>query len=313
VTEGEVAPHIRPASNEAITTRLELPQGSVAHPGKSLPLIAKIFNSGFEVAKEFGVFVKTPAGTSVITKTRGWKCGKVRTKSGYECVSSRPLGSEMETEIAFTIRSKKSTPPGVGSLTVTPFTSEKKKIEAQSSAYTIVDLGDAVLLPTVSHLAGKKWSNWTDGRVLTAYTNQKYTYGVWITNEGTENLKSGSILSLTQEIGSKVTINSAKVAVGSGSCKIDKKLINCSLEADSNIEPGERMSKVEVVVTPTIATNQVPLGAITVKNPEDKAKHSTKVHLKSVDREPTVSINVKHNVVGEVGAITFVEPEECYK
>jgi hypothetical protein len=212
----------------------------------------------------------------------------------------------METEIAFTIRSKKSTPPGVGSLTVTPFTSEKKKIEAQSSAYTIVDLGDAVLLPTVSHLAGKKWSNWTDGRVLTAYTNQKYTYGVWITNEGTENLKSGSILSLTQEIGSKVTINSAKVAVGSGSCKIDKKLINCSLEADSNIEPGERMSKVEVVVTPTIATNQVPLGAITVKNPEDKAKHSTKVHLKSVDREPTVSINVKHNVVGEVGAITLL-------
>ena len=306
VTEGEGAPHIRPASNEAITTRLELPQGSVAHPGKSLPLIAKIFNSGFEVAKEFGVFVKTPAGTSVITKTRGWKCGKVRTKSGYECVSSRPLGSEMETEIAFTIRSKKSTPPGVGSLTVTPFTSEKKKIEAQSSAYTIVDLGDAVLLPTVSHLAGKKWSNWTDGRVLTAYTNQKYTYGVWITNEGTENLKSGSILSLTQEIGSKVTINSAKVAVGSGSCKIDKKLINCSLEADSNIEPGERMSKVEVVVTPTIATNQVPLGAITVKNPEDKAKHSTKVHLKSVDREPTVSINVKHNVVGEVGAITLL-------
>jgi hypothetical protein len=306
VIEGDGVPYTRPASNEAITTRLELPQGSVAHPGKSLPLIAKIFNSGFEVATEFGAFVKTPAGISVITKTRGWKCGKVRTKSGYKCISSRPLGAEMETEIAFTIRSKKSTPPGVGSLTVTPFTSEKKKIEAQSSAYTIVDLGDAVLLPTVSHQAGKKWSNWTDGRVLTAYTNQKYTYGVWITNEGTENLKSGSKLSLTQEIGSKVTINSAKVAVGSGSCKIDKKLINCSLEADSNIEPGERMSKVEVVVTPTIATNQVPLGAITVKNPEDKAKHSTKVHLKSVDREPTVSINVKHNVVGEVGAVTLL-------
>ena len=140
VTEGEVAPHIRPASNEAITTRIELPEGSVAHPGKSLPLIAKIFNSGFEVAKELGVFVKTPNGTSITTQTRGWKCGTVRTKSGYKCVSSRPLGSEMETEIAFTIRSKKSTPPGVGTLTVTPFTSEKKKIEAQSSAYTIVDL-----------------------------------------------------------------------------------------------------------------------------------------------------------------------------
>ena len=306
VTEGEVAPHIRPASNEAITTRIELPEGSVAHPGKSLPLIAKIFNSGFEVAKELGVFVKTPNGTSITTQTRGWKCGTVRTKSGYKCVSSRPLGSEMETEIAFTIRSKKSTPPGVGTLTVTPFTSEKKKIEAQSSAYTIVDLGDAVLLPTVSHLAGKKWSNWTDGRVLTAYTNEKYTYGIWITNEGTENLKKGSTITLSQKIGPNVNIESVKVSVGSGNCKIVNRAINCSLEADSDILPLERLAKVEVAVTPTSATDQVVLGTITVKNPQDKSKHSTKVNLKSVDRDPTVSINVKHNVVGEVGASTVL-------
>ena len=306
VTEGEVAPHIRPASNEAITTRIELPEGSVAHPGKSLPLIAKIFNSGFEVAKELGVFVKTPNGTSITTQTRGWKCGTVRTKSGYKCVSSRPLGSEMETEIAFTIRSKKSTPPGVGTLTVTPFTSEKKKIEAQSSAYTIVDLGDAVLLPTVSHLAGKKWSNWTDGRVLTAYTNEKYTYGIWITNEGTENLKKGSTITLSQKIGPNVNIESVKVSVGSGNCKIVNSAINCSLGADSDILPLERLAKVEVAVTPTSATDQVVLGTITVKNPQDKSKHSTKVNLKSVDRDPTVSINVKHNVVGEVGASTVL-------
>ena len=305
-TEGELAPYARPASNEAITTRLELPEGSVAHPGKSLPLTVKIFNSGFEVAKEFGTFVKTPTGTSITTKTRGWKCGTVRTSSGYKCISSRPLGAEKETEISFTIRSKKSTPPGVGAIKVTPFSSVKKKIQPQKSNFTIVDLGDAVLIPTVSHLAGKKWTTWTDGRVLSTYTNEQYTYGIWVTNEGTENLKKGSTLTLSQKIGPKIIIDSVKVAVGSGNCTVVSKAINCSLVADSNVRPLEKVAKVVVVVTPTTATNQVALGTITVKNPEDKAKHSTKVNLKSVDREPTVSINVKHNVIGEVGASTLL-------
>ncbi len=305
-TEGELAPYTRPASNEAITTRLELPEGSVAHPGKSLPLTVKIFNSGFEVAKEFGTFVKTPTGTSITTKTRGWKCGTVRTSSGYKCISSRPLGAEKETEISFTIRSKKSTPPGVGAIKVTPFSSVKKKIQPQKSNFTIVDLGDAVLIPTVSHLAGKKWTTWTDGRVLSTYTNEQYTYGIWVTNEGTENLKKGSTLTLSQKIGPKIIIDSVKVAVGSGNCTVVSKAINCSLVADSNVRPLEKVAKVVVVVTPTTATNQVALGTITVKNPEDKAKHSTKVNLKSVDREPTVSINVKHNVIGEVGASTLL-------
>jgi hypothetical protein len=212
----------------------------------------------------------------------------------------------METEIAFTVRSKKSTPPGVGALTVTPFTSEKKKIQSQKSNFTIVDLGDAVLIPTVSHLAGKKWSTWTDGRVVSTYVNEKYTYGIWVINEGSENLKKGSTFSLTQKIGEKVIIDSAEVTVGSGSCKVVKRAINCSIEADSDFKPLENVAKVQVVVTPTSATDQVALGTITVRNPEDQAKHSTTVHLKSVDREPTVNINVKHNVVGEVGASTVL-------
>ena len=305
-TEGELAPYTRPASNEAITTRLELPEGATAHQGKSLPLIVKIFNSGFEDAKDLGVFVKTPIGTSVITKTRGWKCGKAHTSSGYKCISSRPLGAEKETEIAFTVRSKRTTPPGTGAIKVTPFTSENKRIQSEISNFTIVDLGDAVLIPTVSHLAGKKWNTWTDGRVVSTYTNEKYTYGIWINNEGTENLEKGSTVTLTQKIGSKVIVESAKVSVGSGNCKVVSKAINCSLEAGSDIMPLERLAKVEVVVTPTSATDQVALGTITVKNPKDKAKHSTKINLKSIDRDPTVSINVKHKVVGEVGASTVL-------
>ena len=306
VIEGDGVPYTRPASNEAITTRLELPEGATAHQGKSLPLIVKIFNSGFEDAKELGVFVKTPIGTSIITKTRGWKCGTARTSSGYKCISSRPLGAEKETEIAFTVRSKRTTPPGTGAIKVTPFTSENKKIQSERSNFTIVDLGDAVLIPTVSHLAGKKWNTWTDGRVVSTYTNEKHTYGIWINNEGTENLEKGSTVTLTQKIGSKVIVESAKVSVGSGNCKVVSKAINCSLEADSDIMPLARLAKVEVVVTPTSATDQVALGTITVKNPKDKAKHSTKVNLKSVDRDPTVNINVKHNVVGEVGASTLL-------
>lgn len=305
--EGKGAPDFRPPSTEMVTTRLELPEGNIVHPGKSRPVHAVFHNSGFDAANNFGVYVKSPKGTQVTTTSKNWSCSKEWTLKGYKCSYAKSLEGESDVDAIFTIKSFKDTPDGKEHVSVTPFTSSKKKIESQTTPYTIVDLGDAVLLPHVQHFSQNKWKKWTDGSHVKTYAHEKYRYRIVVNNEGHETLKKGSIINLRQRIGKHVDLNSVKVALGYGTCSTKNKTVSCALRASEDIKPGAHLTSVDVTVTPRSEEERVKLGLISVTNPKSKALHSANVNLESTHRPPSVNIELHHRTHGEVGGIAQVD------
>ena len=305
-TDGKGAPDSQPTSMERLTTRLEFPAGHVVLPGEKRPMVAVIHNAGFDAAKDFGVYVKVPQGVSLSTDTKNWECSDVVTESGYRCSYGLDLLGEESTEIDFSINSKKATAPGRDQVQVTPFTTSAKKIEEQTSLFTIIDSGDAVLLPHVQHLIGKKWDSWTDGRVVSSHADEKFAYRIGVKNEGHAVLKRGSKISLVQKIGSKVRLESTKIVAGNGECAAGSRIVSCDLMATEDVKPGAHLATVEVTITPTVETDQLPLGTIVVTDPVSKAKHTSKMNLKSVERPSSVKIEVHHETHSEAGGIAQV-------
>ena len=314
-SEGKGVPDFRPASIEMLSTRLEFPRGTVVHPGKHRSFVAVLHNSGFDTAKDFGVYVTSPSGTRVTTSQKDWTCSRTATTEGFKCSFAKDLPGETSTQVTFKVESTKLTPSGKSHLSVTPFTSSKKKIESQHSPYTVVDMGDAVMLAQVQHFSSNRWKSWTNGKVHKSFVDEKYTYRIVVNNEGHEVLKKGSIINLRQSIGAGIDISTVKVALGYGTCGVKDKKISCALRASKDIYPKAHLTTVDVTIIPRKITERAHLKAITVTNPVTKASHSIGVNMKVVERPSSVNIDLHHKTHGEVGgtAQVFVRLENISK
>lgn len=304
---GDVEEGYLPESDERLSARMTFTKGTVTFPGKTRPMNVDLHNSGFETATEVGVFIESPVGTTITTDNEDWDCSDVATEKGFRCEYAEELEGESDTEVLFNVRSTGATPAVAGTLTVTPFTSSVKEIVGQSSPFTIVDMGDAILIPQVQHLEGKKWEDWTDGAKVTTHVNKDFTYRVTVYNEGHDELFAGTRVSVKQAAGQGVTFEKVEAVEGEASCDVNDSGFTCIAAPKKDVDEGDHFVTLAITVKPTKVDPRLDLGDIVVKNTESGATHRTGVHLDAIKPPNTIEIEAHHRIQADAGGIAQVE------
>jgi hypothetical protein len=306
-TEGDAPEGFLPPSDERLSVLVGFPKGTVTFPGKTRPIEIAVRNTGFEKATNVGVYVETPMGTSVTTDDSSWQCSAETTDDGFQCDYSKDLDSESATNVLMNIRSTGGTEPVSGSVTVTPFTDSEKEIIDRTSPFTIVDMGDAILIPQVQHLEKGKWEDWIDGTEVVAHVNDDFTYRVTVINEGHENLAADTVISIIEDAGEGVVFKDVTVVDGEGTCEVTTKSFSCESSSKTEIQEGEHLVTLAVTVEPTKVDSRLDLGDVVVTNTETSGEHRTGVHVDSITAPKLVEIEAHHRIQADAGGIAHVE------
>lgn len=296
-----------PESDERLSARATFPKGTVTFPGKTRPMNVTVRNTGFEAATNAGVFVESPTGTTIETDDAAWDCSETATDKGFKCDYSQDLESEEAVEVALNIRSTGATPAVAGTLVITPFTDAQKKVVSQSSPFTIVDMGDAILIPQVQHKEGSKWEDWTDGSHVKTHVNKDFTYRVTVFNEGHDELFAGTPVAITQADGDGVTFEKVEAVEGSAECNIDSKGFSCIATPTKDVDEGDHFVTLAITVKPTKVDPRLNLGDVVVTNKNSGGTHRTAVHIDAIEPPLTVEIEAHHRVQADAGGIAQVE------
>lgn len=304
---GDVEEGYLPEADERLSARATFSKGTVTFPGKTRPMNVTVRNTGFEDATNVGVLVESPAGTTIVTDNAAWNCSETATDKGFKCDYSKDLESEEAVEVLFNIRSTGATPAVAGTLVITPFTDSEKEIDGQSSPFTIVDMGDAILIPQVQHKEGKKWEDWTDGSHVKTHVNKDFTYRVTVFNEGHDELFAGTPVAITQADGDGVTFEKVEAVEGSASCDVNAKGFSCISTPSQDVNEGDHFVTLAVTVKPTKVDPRLNLGDVVVKNTKSGGTHRTAVHIDAIEAPLTVEIEAHHRVQADAGGIAQVE------
>ncbi len=304
---GDAPEGFLPPSDERLSVLLGFPKGTVTFPGKTRPIEIAVRNTGFEEATNVGVYVETPVGTTVATDSASWTCSTEATEDGFQCDYSKALKSETAANVLMNIRSNGGTEPVAGTVTVTPFTDADKEIVARTSPFTIVDMGDAILIPQVQHLEDGKWEDWTDGSEVFTHVNQDFTYRVTVINEGHEHLAADTVVSIVENAGEGVVFKDVSAVDGVGTCEVTSKAFNCESSSEEEIKEGEHLVTLAITVEPTKVDSRLDLGDVVVTNTESSGSHRAGVHIDSIIAPKLVEIEAHHRIQADAGGIAQVE------
>ena len=304
---GDIDESYVPDSDERLSVRATFAKGTVTFPGKTRPMSITLTNTGFESANEVGVYVAAPTGTRIEALSDDWDCSDQATDEGVRCEYAENLESEESTEASFNIRSTGATPAVSGTISITPFTSSEKKITGQTTPFTIVDMGDAILIPQVQHKEGKKWEDWTDGSHVKTHVNKDFTYRVTVFNEGHDELAVGTPVAVTQTAGSGVTFEKVDIVDGAAKCDVDAKGFKCVATPSKPVDEGDHFVTLAITVKPTKVDPRLDLGEVVVRNTESGGTHSTAVHIDAIKPPNTIEIEAHHRIQADAGGIAQVE------
>jgi hypothetical protein len=292
---------IRPPSKERLTVRTEFPQGNHVMQGQTEAMRVTLHNTGFNPAENVGFHIDTPAGTTVSTRTENWKCSQTRFRKGYRCSLDGVMDGESDSVMRVYIKTTHDTPEGVDAVNIVPFSSSTKTITSDHTSFTVIDRGDAVMLPIVQHREGGKWKTWTDGSHHEAHVNENLTYRIVVANRGSVALDKGSEIVLSQAIDKKVPLRSVNIVSGRGSCTTANEKIRCELRATEDVQPGQRLATVDVTVAITKEYNELPLGNIFTTDPSSGARHRDAFHVKTTYRPDSLEIVVHNRIQPDAG------------
>jgi hypothetical protein len=291
----------RPVSQELLTARIEFPNGNHVMQGQTEAMRVTLHNTGFDVAENVGFHIDTPAGTTVSTRTDNWKCSQTRFRKGYRCSLDGVMEGEADSVMRVYIKTTHDTPDGVDPVKVIPFSSSAKTITADHSSFTVVDRGDAIMLPFVQHREGGKWITWDNGSHHEAHVNEKLTYRIVVANRGSVALDKGQKIVLTQAIDKEVPLRSVTIESGRGTCSTSNSKIRCELRATEDVAPGKRLATVDVTVDITKEYESLPLGSIFTTDPESGARHRDTFQVKTTYRPDSLEIMVDNRIQPDAG------------
>ena len=292
---------VRPPSKERLTVRTEFPKGNHVMQGQTEAMRVTLHNTGFDPAENVGFHIDTPAGTTVSTRTDNWKCSQTRFRRGYRCSLDGVMAGESDSIMRVYIKTTNDTPEGVDAVSITPFSSSAKTITADHTSFTVIDRGDAVMLPIVQHREGGKWKTWSDGSHHEAHVNENLTYRIVVANRGSVALDKGSEIVLSQAIDKKVPLRSVKIVSGRGTCSTANEKIRCELRATNDVQPGQRLATVDVTVAITKEYNELPLGNIFTTDSSSGARHRDAFHVKTTYRPDSIEIIVHNRIQPDAG------------
>ena len=291
--------------DESVVAEVAIPKGAMVHPGRNRAVIVELHNTGRRPAANPGIDIQVPRGVRVTTKTKNWSCGERTNKGVVSCRHAVTIAGESSEELDLVLRTTKRTPPSVSELRVTPVTSSVKKIVSKSSPFTVIDIGDPVMMPVIQHRQGIKnrWTDWTNGAIEEAFVNEDYTYRVRVRNEGYVSFPEGESVRLSQKIGKGVEFKNVEIVAAKGSCDLEAKTIVCQLKSTSEVAPGKVLGSVDITVRTHRAQERLPLGRVKLYEPIDNGRRSVAVVMKGIHRPEALTIETHPRIDADAGGI----------
>ena len=238
------------------------PKGIEVLAGRTASSVrARIDNVGPTYAPSVGLRIRTAQGVTASIPTKGWSCtGRSPT---FTCTSSTlhlNPGAGADVDIAL---SAPATEKAVSSkLNLTPL-GRRQQVRGKEFEIPlrVLDPGDPQATPQIwfKDKSGQ-FVQWKHGGYTSTPARDLFTYRLAVVNDGGDALAAGTPVSLSQKIGSGITVE--QITPGPGVTCAKGGGVQCTITPSAPVNPGTTFATVQVTIRPTATAERAPMGDV---------------------------------------------------